>query len=41
MVNIRNRDDQTTQQRREVISLRKAIEMLVLLGDERRLVNGI
>ena len=39
--NIRNRDDQATQQRGEVIPLRDAIEKLVLLRDERRVDNKI
>ncbi|KAF1956703.1 threonyl-tRNA synthetase [Byssothecium circinans] len=39
--NIRNRDDQATQQRGEVIPLDKAIEGLVKLRDERRFENKI
>lgn len=40
-VNIRNRDDQATQQRGEVIPLADAITKLVALRDERRLENKI
>jgi threonyl-tRNA synthetase len=40
-VNIRNRDDQATQQRGDVIPLTEAIEKLVKLRDERRLENKI
>jgi threonyl-tRNA synthetase len=40
-VNIRNRDDQSTQQRGEVIPLQEAIEKLTKLRDERRLENKI
>lgn len=40
-VNIRNRDDQSTQQRGDVIPLQEAIEKLTKLRDERRLENKI
>jgi threonyl-tRNA synthetase len=40
-VNIRNRDDQATQQRGEVIPLDEALKKLVQLRDERRLENKI
>lgn len=40
-VNIRNRDDQATQQRGEIIPLDEALEKLVKLRDERRLDNKI
>jgi threonyl-tRNA synthetase len=39
--NIRNRDDQATQQRGEVIPLDEAIRKLVQLRDERRFENQI
>jgi threonyl-tRNA synthetase len=39
--NIRNRDDQATQQRGEVIPLDEAISKLVSLRNERRLENKI
>ncbi|CAI6339015.1 unnamed protein product [Periconia digitata] len=39
--NIRNRDDQATQQRGEVIPLAEAIEKLTKLRDERRFENKI
>lgn len=38
-VNIRNRDDPSTQSRGEMVPLDKAISQLVALRDERRLVN--
>ncbi|KAF2242092.1 threonyl-tRNA synthetase-like protein [Trematosphaeria pertusa] len=38
-VNLRNRDDQATQQRGEVIPLDEAVKQLVQLRDERRLEN--
>jgi len=40
-VNIRNRDDQATQQRGEIIPLDEALKKLVHLRDERRLENSI
>lgn len=40
-VNIRNRDDQASQQRGEVIPLAEAIEKMVKLRDERRLENKL
>ena len=40
-VNIRNRDDQSTQAKGELIPLDVAIDQLVKLRDERRLVNAI
>ncbi|KAF2738319.1 threonyl-tRNA synthetase-like protein [Polyplosphaeria fusca] len=40
-VNIRNRDDQATQQRGETIPLDEAITKLASLRDERRLENSI
>jgi threonyl-tRNA synthetase len=40
-VNIRNRDDQATQQRGEIIPLDEALKKLVQLRDERRLENKI
>lgn len=40
-VNIRNRDDQKTQAKGELIPLGLAIEELVQLRDQRRLVNKI
>jgi len=39
--NVRNRDDQATQQRGEVVPLDEIIGKLVLLRDERRLENKI
>ena len=40
-LNIRNRDDQATQQKGELIPLNKALERLVALRDERRMENKI
>ena len=40
-VNIRNRDDQKTQAKGELIPLKVAIKELVQLRDQRRLVNKI
>jgi hypothetical protein len=40
-VNIRNRDDQKTQAKGELIPLDVAIEQLVQLRDQRRLANEI
>ena len=40
-VNLRNRDDQASQQRGEVIPLQEAIDKLVSLRDERRLENTL
>jgi threonyl-tRNA synthetase len=40
-VNIRNRDDQATQTKGELIPMDEALEKLVQLKEERRLVNGI
>ncbi|KIX06825.1 threonine-tRNA ligase [Rhinocladiella mackenziei CBS 650.93] len=40
-VNIRNRDDPSTQKMGELIPLQKALERLVALRDERRLENKI
>lgn len=40
-VNIRNRDDPKTQAKGELIPLNDAIEKLVELRDQRRLVNAI
>jgi threonyl-tRNA synthetase len=40
-VNIRNRDDQATQQRGEIVPLDEAVRKLVVLKDERRFNNGI
>lgn len=40
-VNIRNRDDQATQQRGEIVPLDEALKKLVTLKDERRLENKI
>lgn len=40
-VNIRNRDDQNTQSRGEIIPLDEAIQKLKALKKERRLVNSI
>jgi threonyl-tRNA synthetase len=37
----RDRDDQASQQRGEVVGLNEAIEKLVALRDERRLENKI
>lgn len=38
-VNWRNRDDQASQQRGEIVPLDEAVEKLVKLRDERRLEN--
>jgi threonyl-tRNA synthetase len=38
-VNIRNRDDQATQAKGELIPLQDALEHMTKLKDERRLVN--
>ena len=40
-MNIRNRDDQKTQAKGELIPLDEAISKLVELRDQRRLVNSI
>lgn len=40
-VNIRNRDDKATQAKGDLIPLDEAIEKLVKLRDERRLVNAL
>lgn len=40
-VNMRNRDDQATQQRGEVIPLEEAVQKLVKLRDDRLLENKI
>lgn len=40
-VNIRNRDDQTTHAKGELIPLQEAIDKLITLRDQRRLVNSI
>ena len=40
-VNIRNRDDQSTQQKGELVPLDQAIEKLTKLRDSRALVNKI
>jgi threonyl-tRNA synthetase len=40
-VNWRNRDDQATQQRGEVVPLDEAVEKLVKLRDERRIENTV
>jgi threonyl-tRNA synthetase len=40
-VNWRNRDDQSTQQRGEIVPLDEAIRKLVQLRDERRLENTV
>lgn len=40
-VNWRNRDDQASQQRGEVVPLDEAIKKLVQLRDERRLENQV
>ena len=40
-VNIRNRDDQETQSKGELIPLDEAIQKLKALRKERRLVNSI
>lgn len=38
-VNIRNRDDQATQAKGELIPLQEALDHMVKLKDERRLIN--
>jgi threonyl-tRNA synthetase len=40
-VNWRNRDDQASQQRGEIVPLDEAIEKLVKLRDERRVDNSV
>jgi threonyl-tRNA synthetase len=40
-VNWRNRDDQASQQRGDVVPLDEAVEKLVRLRDERRLENEV
>lgn len=40
-VNVRNRDDQTTQTKGRLIPLQEVIDKLVPLRDERRLINAI
>jgi threonyl-tRNA synthetase len=40
-VNWRNRDDQATQQRGEIVPLDEAVEKLVKLRDERSLDNKV
>lgn len=40
-VNIRNRDDQETQSKGELIPLDEAIRKLKALSKERRLINSI
>ena len=40
-VNWRNRDDQASQQRGEIVPLDEAIEKLVKLRDERRIENKV
>jgi len=40
-VNWRNRDDQASQQRGEIVPLDEAVERLVKLRDERRLENVV
>lgn len=40
-VNIRNRDDQETQSKGELIPLDEAIQKLKVLKKERRLINSI
>jgi threonyl-tRNA synthetase len=40
-VNWRNRDDQATQQRGEIVPLDEAVEKLVKLRDERKLENVV
>ncbi len=40
-VNIRNRDDQATQLKGELIPLHEAIQKLKALRKERRLINSI
>lgn len=39
-VNIRNRDDQSTQSKGELIPLQEALEHLVKLRDEKRRINA-
>ena len=40
-VNIRNRDDQETQSKGELVPLDEAIKKLKMLKKERRLINSI
>jgi threonyl-tRNA synthetase len=40
-VNWRNRDDQATQQRGEIVPLDEAVKKLVALRDERRIENTV
>ena len=40
-VNWRNRDDQETQQRGEIVPLDEAVKKLVQLRDERRFENKV
>lgn len=40
-VNIRNRDDQVTQSKGELVPLEEAIQKLKALRKERRLINTI
>jgi threonyl-tRNA synthetase len=40
-VNIRNRDDPSTQSKGDLVPLDEAIQKLVALRDERRLDNAI
>ena len=40
-VNIRNRDDQSTQSKGELVPMQDALEKLLKLKDERRLENKI
>ena len=40
-MNIRNRDDQSTQAKGDLIPLDEAIKKLKVLKEERRLVNAI
>ena len=40
-VNIRNRDDQSTQSKVELIPVQDALEQMLKLKLERRLINGL
>ena len=40
-MNIRNRDDQETQAKGELVALKEAIDKLKALRKERRMVNSI
>lgn len=40
-VNIRNRDDQATQSKGELVPLQEALEKMINLKEERRRVNEI